>query len=390
MLIDFFLHLRDRRLPVSTTEYLSLLEALSAGLANYRLDDFYSLSRICLVKSEANYDKFDLAFSEYFQNVGARGNFEQDDMTEDWLRSAASHLLSAEDLAMLEISASDIPQVEVATPNNEKNDPNDNDTQKGSGGNNPFGQGGVNPEGIRLEGLNLGNRRAVKPWDSRQFQGLDDGVELGTRNIKMALRRLRKFAREGAEDELDLDSTIASTARNAGWLDLKMRPERRNKVKVLILFDTGGSMGPHVKQCEDLFSAAKTEFKQLEYFYFHNCIADSVWRYDGAHTQTHYPIHYLLHKFSKDYKLIIVGDASMAPVEILEAVTWQHQVSAESGEVLLRRLLEHYKRAVWLNPEPERYWHNTQSIQILRDIMDDRMYPMTIAGLDQAMKVLSK
>jgi len=391
MLIDFFLHLRERRLPVSTTEYLSLLEALNAGLVNCSLDDFYSLSRICLIKNEAHYDKFDLAFGEYFKNVSAKSGFDAEQTPEDWLNSAAEKLLSAEDYAMLEISPHDIPQEEVISPESEdKNHLDEDDMLMGGGGNSPLGQGGIQPVGIRLEGVSVGNRRAIKAWDSRQFQGLDDGMELGTRNIKMALRGLRKFAREGAHDELDLESTIASTARNAGWLDLKMRPERRNKVKVLILFDSGGSMDPYVKQCEELFSAARAEFKQLECFYFHNCIADSVWRYDGSRLQTHFPIHYLMNKFGKDYKLIIVGDASMAPMEILEGAEWQHQVSKESGAVLLRRLLEHYKRAVWLNPEQERYWHLTQTIQILRDIMEDRMYPLTLAGLDQAMKVLSK
>lgn len=389
MLIDFFLHLKERRLPVSTTEYLSLLEALAAGLANYSLDDFYALARICLVKNEAHYDRFDLAFGEYFRNADGGKAFAAEDRIEDWVNAAASHFLSEEDITLLDIPVPDTPYEEARTLQDEGGD-NDRLKLKGGAGNNPLGEGGARPGGIRMEGMAIRNRSAVKAWDSREFKGLDDEVELNTRNIKMALRRLRKFAREGAHDELDLEGTIDSTARNAGWLDIKMRPERRNKVKVLILFDTGGSMTPHIRQCEELFSAARAEFKQLEYFYFHNCVGDSVWRYNGAHPQSHYPVQYLMHKYGKDYKLIFVGDASMSVVELTEAGNVNHNVSQVSGEVWTRRLLEHYKHSVWLNPEPERYWHLTQTIQMLRDIMEQRMYPLTLSGLDQAMKGLSK
>jgi hypothetical protein len=392
MLIDFFLHLKERRLPVSTTEYLSLLEALAAGLANYSLNDFYALARICLVKNEAHYDKFDLAFGDYFRNISARNGADMEILPPEWLSSVAGRLLSAEDCAMLDIPANDKPHEEERLPGDEaEKTPDDSNLLIGNGGNSPLGQGGVHLEGIRIDGQSTGNRSAIKAWDSRQFQGLDDEVELGTRNIKMALRRLRKFAREGSPDELDLDGTIASTARNAGWLDLKMRPERRNKVKVLILFDTGGSMDSHIKQCEELFSAARTEFKHLEYFYFHNCISDTVWRYNGPNLLSYYPLHYLMHKYGKDYKLIVVGDASMSPSELSEAVEGYHQqTSQESGEVWLRRLLAHYRHAVWLNPEQERYWHLTESIQMLRSLMEHRMYPLTLGGIDQAMKRLSK
>ena len=392
MLIDFFLHLKARRLPVSTTEYLSLLEALAAGLANYSLDDFYTLARICLVKNEAHYDKFDLAFGEYFKNAGGRSSSDAGGLPEDWLNAAACQLLSAEDLALLEIPTIEEPHEEVRQPHDTEEKHEDERPLLISGaGDSPLGQGGINPEGNRLEGVSTSNRRAIKAWDARQFEGLDDELELGTRNIKMALRRLRKFAREGAPDELDLDGTIASTARNAGWLDLKMRPERRNKVKVLILFDNRGSMDSHIKQCEELFSAARAEFKQLECFYFHNCVADAVWRYNGPSQLMLYPLHDLMHKYGKDYKLIIVGDASMSPVELQQPVGGYHgQASQESGEVWLRRLLDHYRHAVWLNPEQERYWHLTETIQILLGIMEQRMYPLTLAGLDQAMKVLGK
>jgi uncharacterized protein len=391
MLIDFFMHLKNRRLPVSTTEYLTLLDALEAGLANYRLDDFYTISRLCLIKNEAHYDKFDVAFGEFFRKTDERKAFETRDKIEDWVSASANHLLSEEDISLLDIPLPGKTREETRTLQGESDEGAEKQEMKG-GGNNPLGKGGINPDGINMEGFAVGNRSSVKAWDSRGFKGLDDEIELNTRNIKMALRRLRKFAREGAEDELDLEGTIDSTARNAGWLDLKMRPERRNKVKVLILFDTGGSMTPHIRQCEELFSAVRSEFKQLEYFYFHNSVGDSVWRYDGQHVQTHYPVHYLIHKYGKDYKLIFVGDASMSPVELTEAMdgSYNQNISQESSTVWMSRLLAHYRHAVWINPEPERYWNLTQTIQMLNEIMEQRMYPLTLAGLDQAMKVLSK
>ncbi|MEA5097786.1 MAG: hypothetical protein VB032_04545 [Burkholderiaceae bacterium] len=393
MLIDFFLHLKERRLPVSTTEFLTLLEALSAGMAHCSLDDFHTLARLCLVKNEAHYDRFDLAFGEYFRHVDAGKAFEAENMLEDWMHAAATNVLSEEDLLMLDIPFQEQPREESRSAKSDDEDEDDLASPlKGGGGNNPLGEGGVHQEGIRLDNLHAGNRSAIKAWDSREFQGLDDEIELNTRSIKMALRRLRKFAREGAHDELDLEGTIASTARNAGWLDIKMRPERRNKVKVLILFDTGGSMVTHVKQCEELFSAVRSEFKQLEYFYFHNCVGDSVWRYNGPHLLSHYPVPYLLNKYGKDYKLIVVGDASMSPVELLESGggDFNQNVNLDSGANWMRYLLSHYKQAVWLNPEPERFWHLTETIGLLRDIMEQRMYPLTLAGLDQAMKTLGK
>lgn len=388
MLIDFFLHLKERRLPVSTTEFLSLLEALEAGLANCSVDDFYSLARICLIKNEAHYDKFNQAFGDYFKNLGASNGANIEGIPEDWRQFAERQLLLEKDGAMQEMSGEDERYEKPEQPEDDEQKPPDDSPLQLGGGNSPVGQGGRNPDGIRLEGESTGNRRAIKAWGSREFQGLDDEIELNTRGIKMALRRLRKFAREGAHDELDLDGTISSTARNAGWLDIKMRPERKNKVKVLILFDTGGSMAPHVKQCEELFSAVRAEFKQLEYFYFHNCVGDSVWRYSGTHLLLHYPIHYLINKFGKDYKLIVVGDASMSPVEMLDRDNGHFIL--DSGANRIRLLLSHYRHAVWLNPEPERYWHLTETIGLLRTIMEQRMYPLTLAGLDQAMKALTK
>lgn len=376
MLVDFFLHLKERRVPVTITEYLALLEALQAGLANYSLDDFYALARICLVKNEAHYDRFDVAFSEYFDKIRMPGK-DDDEIPDAWLQGATENMLSAKELVMQE-------QMPV-----EKEESLDDGSDKivGNRGSNPFGMGGINPEGIRMDGVKTASQKIVRAWDSRDFKGLDDDVELGTRNIKVALRRLRKFAREGVPDELDMEETIRSTAKNAGWLDLVMRPERKNKVKVLLLFDTGGSMTPHIKTCEELFSAAKAEFKHIDHFYFHNCVYDTVWKSDGPSFTTHYAIQHITHKFGKDYKLIFVGDATMGPTEITHSGLSE---SRYSGEVCMQLLLQHFRHAVWLNPEQERFWSITQSIGMIQNIMENRMFPLTLRGLDDAMRTLSK
>ena len=389
MLTDFFIHLKSKRLPVSTTEYLALLEALQAGLADYSLEGFYTLSRLCMIKSEANYDKFDVAFAEYFDKIHKNIDVYAKEKLDSFLAATLGHIHSGKNRFELDNTQQGMRQSEAG-------EMRENDAEKrsplfGGSGNNPLVTGGVRQDSIRIDNTRPGNRNAIKTWDVREFKALDDGIELNTRSIKIALRRLRKFAREGAPDEFDLDNTIASTARNAGWLDIIMRPERRNKVKVLIFFDIRGSMDAHVKLCEELFSAARSEFKQLECFYFHNCIGDSVWRNDATHIASHYPVPYLMNRYGKDYKLIIVGDASMGPVELTEPGLGQGKNSSqESGVVWMDRLLNHYKQAVWLNPEPERYWHLTQSIGMLQEIMGNRMYPLTLSGLEQAMKVLSK
>ncbi|MDL2284288.1 VWA domain-containing protein [Oxalobacter sp. OttesenSCG-928-P03] len=391
MLIDFFLHLKERRVPVTITEFLALLEALEAGLANCSLDDFYRLARICLVKNEAHYDRFDVAFSEYFEKIRAQDE-NSGNIPEAWLENAAGDMLSAQDLAVLDMALNDKPvQSEPAAAEKEMAPEADGDRMRGNG-KNAFGMGGTSPENMRLESMIANNsEKTVKAWDSRDFKGLDDEIELGTRNIKVALRRLRKFAREGVPDELDLDETIRSTAKNAGWLDLVMRPERQNKVKVLLLFDTGGSMVPHIKTCEELFSAARAEFKHMDHFYFHNCVYDTVWKYEGPSYTTHYPISQLINRFGKDYKLIFVGDATMGPSEITDPGIncWLHPTTL-SGETWMKSLLAHFRHAVWLNPEQERFWKTTQSIEIIRDIMENRMYPLTLRGLDDAMRALSK
>ncbi|WAW10060.1 VWA domain-containing protein [Oxalobacter vibrioformis] len=392
MLVDFFLHLKERRVPVTITEFLALLEALQAGMANYSLDDFYALARICLVKNEAHYDRFDVAFAEYFEKIRASGE-NGGAIPEAWLQNATEKVLSADELALLDTALNDTPETpRELTPEEEKPVDEESDKLFGRGGSGKFGAGGINPEGLRMDDTEVPRQGSVKAWNSREFKGLDDEVELGTRNMKVALRRLRKFAREGVPDELDLDETIRSTAKNAGWLDLVMRPERKNKVKVLLFFDTGGSMTPHLKICEELFSAARSEFKHMDYFYFHNCVYDTVWKYDGPSFTTHYPIQYITSKFGKDYKLIFVGDATMGPTEISEPLnnTYQQTHSRHSGETWMRSLLLHFRHAVWLNPEEERFWNITQSIEMIRDIMEDRMFPLTLRGLDDAMRALSK
>ncbi len=390
MLIDFFLHLKERRVPVTITEFLALLEAMQAGFVNCSLDNFYSLARICLVKNEAHYDRFDVAFSEYFEKIKKQDNL-VDGFHENWLENAAKNVLSAEELAMLDLVAADGNKV-----NSEHSTFQDKEfiLDKATDNNNiSFNVSGINlnPLTENKEFAEEPPQKTVRAWDSREFKGLDDELELGTRNIKVALRRLRKFAREGIPVELDLEETIRSTARNAGWLDLVMRPERQNKVKVLLLFDIGGSMVPYIKSCEELFSAAKTEFKYMDFFYFHNCIYDTVWKYDNASTTIHYPLHFLTNKFGQDYKLIIVGDATMGPTEIsLPSTNYYNTNSTHSGETWIRSLLMHFKHAVWLNPEPERFWNGTRSIEMIREIMENRMYPLTLRGLDEAMQSLNK
>lgn len=387
MLVDFFLHLKERRVPVTITEYLALLEALEAGLANTSLDDFYALARLCLVKNEAHYDRFDVAFSEYFEKIRQQG-VDGDTLPEDWLAEAAKNMLHEEDLRRLDIPPTEQPATPEDALKAEDDSPDDDKkTMMGPGDKSMPGISGPNPEGIRMDVEKTASPKAVKAWNSRDFKGLDDEVELGTRNIKVALRRLRKFAREGVPDELDMEATIRGTAKNAGWLDLVMRPERKNKVKVLLLFDTGGSMTPHVKTCEELFSAARAEFKHMDHFYFHNCVYETVWKSDGPSFTTHYPLQHITRKYGKDYKLIFVGDANMGPTEITDTGLSD---SRYSGEVCLQVLLQHFRHAVWLNPEQERFWNITQSIGMIKSIMENRMFPLTLRGLDDAMRMLSK
>ncbi|CAG4882266.1 von Willebrand factor A [Georgfuchsia toluolica] len=389
MLIDFFLHLKQRKLPVSTREYLTLIEALQARVGGHSIDDFYYLSRTCLIKNEANYDKYDQAFGEYFKGITALPGFDVD-LPEEWLKAMAQKHLTPEEKNALEKLGWDKLMEEFAKRLAEQKEAHHGGSKWiGTGGTSPFGNGGYHPEGIRVGGQSQ-NRSAVKVWQQREFRNLDDSVELGTRNIKVALRRLRRFAREGAAEELDLDGTIRDTARNAGWLDLRMRPERHNKIKVLLFLDVGGSMDDHIKVCEELFSAAKSEFKHLEYFYFHNCVYDFVWRNNHLRWSEKFPLWDVMHKFGHDYKLIFVGDATMSPYEITHSNGSIEYSNEEPGAVWLQRLLDHYPSATWLNPEPERLWEYRQSINLIDDIMDKRMFPLTLAGLERAMRQLSK
>jgi uncharacterized protein with von Willebrand factor type A (vWA) domain len=390
MLIDFFLHLKARQLPVSTREYLTLLEAVRARVAGHSIDEFYYLARACLVKDESRYDKFDQAFGEYFKGIESIAGLEQE-IPEEWLRAMAKKYLTPEEKAKLEKLGPDKLMEELKKRLAEQKGRHAGGSKWiGTGGTSPFGNSGYHPEGVRIGGESAGNRTAAKVWGKREYRNLDDSVELGTRNIKVALRRLRRFAREGAAEELDLDGTIAGTARNAGWLDLRMRPERHNKVKVLLFLDIGGSMDDHVRVCEELFSAAKAEFKHLEYFYFHNCVYDHVWRDNGRRNSERMSLWDVMHKYGQDYKAIFVGDATMSPYEITHPGGSVEYHNPEAGAVWLRRMLDTWPAAAWLNPEPERMWEYRPSIQIIRDIMHSRMYPLNLAGLERAMKQLSK
>ncbi|MBU3724211.1 MAG: VWA domain-containing protein [Burkholderiaceae bacterium] len=390
MLVDFFLHLKAKKLPVSTREYLTLLEALQARVAGHSMDEFYFLSRACLVKDESHYDKFDQAFGEYFKGVESIPGLGAD-IPEEWLKAMAQRHLSPEEKAKLEKLGWEKLMEEFRKRLGEQKGRHQGGSKWiGTGGSSPFGNSGIHPQGIRVGGPSAGNRTAVKVWQQREYRNLDDKVQLGTRNIQVALRRLRRFAREGAAEELDLDGTIVGTARNAGWLDLKMRPERHNRVKVLLFLDIGGSMDLHVRVCEELFSAARSEFKHLEHLYFHNCIYDHVWRDNTRRGSQRYPLRDVMHKYGDDYKVIVVGDASMSPDEVLMPGGSVEYMNEEPGAVWLQRLRETWPRAVWLNPEQEGYWQYRPSIQIIKTIFSNRMFPLTLDGLSRAMRELNK
>ncbi|WP_454763503.1 vWA domain-containing protein [Cupriavidus campinensis] len=391
MLIDFFFSLRHAKLPVSVKEYLTMLEALRAQVISPSIDEFYYLSRMTLVKDEKHFDKFDQAFAAYFKGVEGLVDWKSD-IPLDWLQKTLERELSTEERARIEAMGGLDKLMERLKQLLEEQKEKHEGGNKwiGTGGTSPFGHGGYNPEGIRIGGPSKGNRTAIKVWESRAYKDYDDQVELGTRNIKVALRRLRRFAREGADTELDLDDTIHSTAANAGLLDIKLRPERHNKVKVLMLMDVGGSMDDHIKRVEELFSATKTEFKHLEYYYFHNCLYDYVWKNNRRRHAEKVATWDLMHKYTPDYKVIFVGDATMSPYEILQPGGSVEYNNPEAGAVWLNRMIEQFPRFVWLNPEPEGLWQYRQSVTVISQIMKNRMYPVTIAGLEQAMKVLSK
>ena len=391
MLIDFFFSLRHAKLPVSVKEYLTMLEALRAQVISPSIDEFYYLSRMTLVKDEKHFDKFDQTFAAYFKGVESLVDWKSD-IPLDWLQKTLERELSAEEKAKIEAMGGLDKLMERLKQLLEEQKEKHEGGNKwiGTGGTSPFGHGGYNPEGIRIGGPSKGNRTAIKVWEARAYKDYDDQVELGTRNIKVALRRLRRFAREGADTELDLDDTIHSTAANAGMLDIKLRPERHNKVKVLMLMDVGGSMDDHIKRVEELFSATKTEFKHLEYYYFHNCLYDYVWKNNRRRHAEKVATWDLMHKYTPDYKVIFVGDATMSPYEILQPGGSVEYNNPEAGAVWLNRMIEQFPRFVWLNPEPEGLWQYRQSITVINQIMKQRMYPVTLAGLEEAMKVLTK
>lgn len=392
MLINFFMTLRQERLPVSFTELFALLDCLKHNFAFGDIDEFYHVARLCLVKDEKHFDKFDRAFSKYFEQLELIDDLSLYQIPEQWLKKQFENSLSDEEKAQIEAMGGLEKLLEAFRKRMEEQEKRHQGGNKwiGTGGTSPFGAYGFNPEGIRIGQDEGRNNRAVKVWDRRNYRDLDDSVEIGTRNIKMALRRLRKFARTGADEELDMDDTISSTARNAGMLDIKMVPERRNAVKVLLFFDVGGSMDPHVRLCEELFSAAKTEFKHLKYFYFHNFLYDSVWtKSQRRHAETTSTFE-LINTYTKDYKVIFVGDATMAPYEITHAGGSIEHYNEEAGAVWCQRITDAFEHFVWLNPTPKEYWQHSYSIEIVKELVEDRMFPLSVKGLEEAMALLTK
>lgn len=390
MLTDFFYHLRDHRLPVSVQEYLTLLEALRSGVMPPTLDDFYHVARMTLVKDETLFDRYDQAFGAFYRQIEAALPADKE-LPLDWfLKDFQKHLTPEEKAAIQKHGWDKLMELFKKRLEEQKERHAGGNKWIGTGGTSAFGHGGYHPEGIRVGGPSAGNRTAVKVWEKREFRDYDDQQELGTRNFKMALRRLRRFAREGAELELDLDDTIRSTARNAGFLDLQMVPERHNAVKVLMLLDVGGSMDDHINRVEELFSAARSEFRHLEVFYFHNCPYESLWRNNSRRQSERFETWDILRTYNEDWRLIIVGDATMSPYEILHPGGSVEHHNVETGAAWLQRLLENWPHAAWLNPEPEGYWPYRQSIAIIKNIMQDRMYSVTVSGLEQAMRDLSK
>ena len=403
MLIDFFYTLRSAKLPVSVKEFLTLLEALQKGVvgpnlalgqgdagSGYTLDDFYYLSRTTLVKDEKNYDKFDRAFASYFKGVQAIADFTRD-IPLEWLRKNLELNLSPEERAKIEKMGWDELMETLKKRFEEQKERHEGGSKWiGTGGTSPFGAYGQNPQGIRIGQDKGRNKSAVKVWDQRAYKDYDDSQELGTRNIKVALRRLRKFAREGHEEELDLDDTIRSTAANAGYLDIKMIPERHNNVKVLLLMDVGGTMDEHIARVEELFSASKSEFKHLEFYYFHNCVYDFMWKNNRRRFSEKFPTLDIMRKYNKDYKLIFVGDATMSPYEILQPGGSVEYNNEEAGVEWLQRLTKAFPKFAWINPEPQGVWQYRQSISVVQQIMNQRMYPLTLRGLEEAMRLLTK
>ncbi len=391
MFLKFFHELRDAKIPVTVREYLTLMEALQADLASRRVEDFYYLSRACLVKDERFLDRFDQVFAHVFKGLDLMSEAVEADIPEEWLRKISELYLSDEDKAKIEELGGWEKIMEELKKRLEEQKGRHQGGNKwiGTGGTSPYGAYGYNPAGVRIGQKESRHRRAIKVWDKREFKDLDGSVEIGTRNIKMALRKLRKFARTGAAEELDLDGTIRGTAEK-GFLDIHLRPERRNAVKVLMFFDVGGSMDWHIKEAEELFSAARSEFKHLEYYYFHNCLYEFVWKDNARRWTERIDTWQVLHTYPSDYKVIFVGDAAMSPYEVMMPGGSVEHMNPEPGRLWLQRVLDIYPACVWLNPVDDAHWGWTQSTQLIRQTFGDRMYPMTLDGLDRAIRALMR
>jgi uncharacterized protein len=388
---SFFSELRAAKVPVSLREYLTLIEAMEKRLAAFDIESFYFLARAALVKDERHLDRFDKVFGHCFNGIESLAD-PKSEIPEEWLRKLAERLLTDEEKKLVEALGGWKKLMETLRRRLAEQKARHQGGSKwiGTSGTSPFGADGYNPEGVRIGQQEGKNRRAVKVWDRRDFRNLDDSVELGTRNIKLALRRLRQFAREGAAEELDIDGTVRQTAHNAGWLDLKLVPERHNTIKLLVFLDVGGSMEDHVRVCEELFSAARAEFKHLIHFYFHNCLYDTVWRDSRRRHVEQQPVMDLFRIYDSGWRVVLVGDASMSPYEIDKEGGSVERWNDEAGEVWLRRLFEAYPRAAWLNPVPEQYWSGTASIGMIRRLAAGRMYPLTLDGIDRAMRALRR
>ena len=390
MFVPFFQDLRGAGIPVTLREYLTLLEAVKKGVAQRDVEHFYYLARACLVKDERYLDRFDLVFQKAFEGIESL-ELEIEDLPEEWLRKIAERYFTPEEMrAAIQRGGFDELMEELRKRLAEQDERHDGGSKWiGTGGTSPFGAWGYNPMGVRIGQNQSRHRKAIKVWDKREFKDFDDDVELGTRNLKVALRRLRKLVREGTEEELDLPDTVRSTANNGGYLDLKMQKARTNQVKVLLFLDVGGSMDDHVRTVEELFSAARSEFQHLEHFYFHNCLYERVWKDNRRRWEATTPTFDLLRTYGPDYRVIFVGDASMGPYEITEPGASVEHFNAESGTVWMRRVLRHWPRAIWLNPVRRDWWRYMESIQLLHRLMEGRMHPLTLEGLDAGLKALS-
>jgi uncharacterized protein len=391
MFASLITQLRSAGLPVSITEYLTLMGAMRAHVADYDVDDFYFLARATLVKDERHLDRFDRVFAEVFKGLEKIEGDPVTDIPEEWLRKIAEKTLTDEEMAAIEALGGFEKLMETLRQRLAEQQERHQGGNKwiGTGGTSPFGAHGYNPEGVRIGQNESRHRRAVKVWDKREFRDLDGDIEIGTRNMKVALRKLRRFARQGAATELDLPGTINATANNAGTLDLKMVPERHNAVKILLLLDVGGSMDDHVKASEELFSAVRTEFKHLEHFYFHNCVYERVWKENRRRDDTSIGTFELMRTYGRDYKLILVGDATMSPYEVIQPGGSVEHWNPEAGRTWIDRLTHHFRKSAWLNPSKEEFWRYTHSIELLRQLMEGRMFPLTLTGLDDMTRELS-